>query len=139
MKLLIVSSQFFLFPTILSMYYHNYKFFLTSFYVYCSSMLHHDRYTTLSFWFDQLAIYNLIIRGICHNLKLSKKKQMFYWFTLLYITYIYLYGKISKKYCFDRDSTKADKWHATTHIISSTSACYIIYRIHMSKNKVIPY
>ena len=133
-KLVCISPLVFLSNIVISYTYeynlYSYLFLqlmMTSFY-------YHSSYSPLSNIVDKLAIVSVVgygstifIQKLC---EISTMYEMCIAFqilsTFLYVNYLYIYGRYTGSYCFNRDVDTANKYHALLHCISSVGHILIV-------------
>jgi len=91
-------------------------------------------YTKLNYlsYIDKLATYNIILQGglrLYENYYKSFEKTLIIIFFFLSVVYLYLYGYICDKYCFDKKN--GHLYHGFLHFQSSMGHLFIISLIKM--------
>jgi hypothetical protein len=96
-----------------------------------SSFLYHSKPNTITYIIDQIAIVAVILYGvyvyfgrIVHGINLNHHYYFYIYCAIpplcfLTVLWLFFYGKMVCKYCYDKDKKIADNYHSLIHIISS--------------------
>lgn len=95
-----------------------------------SSIIFHQTHNKIVLLFDKLFIYNIIFQGGLRLVYIYHRSMLCTLFILLnFLTtlYLYCYGYKNSEYCFDKNKSTAQIYHAILHACSSVGHLSIIY------------
>jgi hypothetical protein len=112
------------------------KYYLYSLFFACltiSSLVVHSHHTLATNLIDKVCIAAIVLYGgYMFYIKLPKINlwnSLFYAMcvsTFLFTIWVYIYGYITKQYCFCGDSELGNIWHSMMHVVSSIGHHFII-------------
>jgi hypothetical protein len=98
-----------------------------------SAVVHGIYYSFETMILDKLAIFSLFAVGanyfFSNYTQLSPGYLLCIISTFLMVVFIYFYGCLMKRFCYDEDKTIAYFYHSILHIIGSISHHMIIYSL----------
>lgn len=112
------------------------KYYLYSLFFACltiSSLVVHSHHTLVTNLIDKVCIAAIVLYGgyVFYNKlpKINLWNSLFYAMcvsTFLFTIWVYIYGYITKQYCFCGDSELGNIWHSMMHVVSSIGHHFII-------------
>ena len=131
-KLCFCSSFIYLTNCILAYAYDYNVYALIFFCLFVTSTLFHSNNTNyIAYILDKISIFMVVCYGGYvlyseYNEELMIKNYMIM-LTFLLTIYLYYYGWMYGKYCYDQDEDVANKYHSLMHVISSIGHLLIIH------------
>ena len=132
-NILVFSSMVFITNVMIAYWYEYYIYSAIFLLLLITSLWHHSCNTNISYIFDKIAIFMVVLYGgylfykKCVN---SEKLQLIYVAIIIstFLSTIYLYygGYICENYCFHKDVQESEWFHALMHILSSVGHHFII-------------
>jgi hypothetical protein len=125
MRLLQKSSCLIFIHTLTSIIYNQWPDVIISASLGVSSVYHHSKYTKTSLILDRImtAIYTARLLQLYHS---NYAVHVLLAIGYGYLCYSYIYGYYNKCYCFHRDRSKGDRYHAVNHIMCGVMPSIII-------------
>lgn len=123
MNINVISSFLFLTNTITNLFLSNYIYAICFSLLFITSVFHHKFNTNITFIFDQIALYLVIIYGGYYFIKHKSDYSSFTYYLVL-ITFIacfvlYYGGKKYENFCFHPRKDCADAYHTLMHLCAS--------------------
>ena len=130
-SILLFSSWIFM-TNAITAYYKNYPIYSALFIlVTITSLMYHSSKDIYTYALDILAVCSVVLYGtflLRNNLTTHNYiYQIIIFCIILSLAYLFFYGYIKNKYCYDADKTTSEKYHCLLHILSSTLLHFIIF------------
>ena len=105
---------------------YTYSFLFASLVI--SSLIVHSYSSIITNIWDKIWVGSVIIFGGYQVWKNKNKQNIWVCvLTFLFCIWVYIYGFITEQYCFCKNVTKANIWHASMHVIGSLGHHFIIF------------
>lgn len=115
MRLLQKSSLLIFIPAIVSIMYRQAPDAIINAALGATSVWHHTKYTNMSLLLDRtmICVFTCRLLQVYYSNYIA---QMVLIIAYGYLFYSYIYGYYNQCYCFHRDLTKSERYHAVNHL-----------------------
>ena len=124
-------SSFVFITNVITAFYNEYYLYSFLFCILTTTSLSvHSNDNIYTNIIDKIAVSKIVLYGaytLYNKINVNKCMNCIIIITFLFCVYFYIYGFLTKKYCFSDEKLKAEKYHFMMHIIGSTGHHFIVF------------